>query len=185
VFKDQLKEEPTLPGKLAKYAAQGAGGMAIPGSGLAIGILIKVAETLFDKPATMERVKDFFDLVVEEFKGLETTKASHEDVWRAVLLGIWYDRHERDDAKRERYVKLIGNAVRSEKQVQDITSFIKTLEQLNERGFEGAKGAQHRHEQGRRLEAASESRCRQHHEAQPIDPDKPRPRACGAGRNSA
>ena len=50
-----------------------------------------------------------------------------------IQLAIWYDRHERDDAKRERYVKLIGNALRSDHQIQDVSSFVQTIEQLNER----------------------------------------------------
>jgi hypothetical protein len=57
----------------------------------------------------------------------------HEDVQKAIQLAIWYDRHERDDAKRERYVKLIGNALRSDHQIQDVSSFVQTIEQLNER----------------------------------------------------
>ena len=36
----------------------------------------------------------------------------HEDVQKAIQLAIWYDRHERDDAKRDRYVKLISNAAK-------------------------------------------------------------------------
>lgn len=40
---------------------------------------------------------------------------------------------EFNDKKRERYVKLIGNALRSEYQVQDVASFVQTIEQFNER----------------------------------------------------
>ena len=50
-----------------------------------------------------------------------------------IQLAIWYDRHERDDATRERYVKLIGHALRSDDQLQDVSSFVQTIEQLNER----------------------------------------------------
>ena len=57
----------------------------------------------------------------------------HVDVQMAIQLAIWYDRHERDDAKRERHVKLIGNALRSDDQIQDISSFVQTIEQLYER----------------------------------------------------
>ena len=35
--------------------------------------------------------------------------------------------------KRERYVKLIGNALRSESQVRDVANFVQTLERLSER----------------------------------------------------
>jgi hypothetical protein len=127
-----LKEEPTLPNKIAKYTADSGFKLALPDGGLAADILLKVIDALFDRPSGMERVKAFFELVSGEFKNVERTKASHEDVQKAIELAIWYDRHERDDAKRERYVKLIGNAVRSEEQIRDITSFVQTLEQLNE-----------------------------------------------------
>lgn len=128
-----IKEEPTLPNKLAKYAADLGFKLAIPDGGLAADILLKVVGVLFDKPATLERVNALFELVSGEFKNVERTKASHEDVQKAIQLAIWYDRHERDDAKRARYVKLIGSAVKSGEQVQDIASFVQTLEQLNER----------------------------------------------------
>jgi len=130
-----IKEEPTLPNKLAKYAADLGFKLAIPDGGLAADILLKVVDVLFDKPATLERVNALFELVSGEFKNVERTKANHEDVQKAIQLAIWYDRHERDDAKRDHYVKLIGNAVRSDEQVQDIASFVQTIEQLNERDF--------------------------------------------------
>jgi len=63
----------------------------------------------------------------------EWTKASQEDVQRALQEAFVYDRYERDDRKRERYVKLIGNALRSETQIQDVATFIQTIHQLNER----------------------------------------------------
>jgi len=128
-----VKDEPTLPNKLAKYAVEVGFKLAIPDAGLAADILLKVADALFDKPSGMERVNTLFELISSEFRHVERTKASHHDVQKAIQLAIWYDRHERDDAKRERYVKLIGNAVRSEEQIQDIASFVQTLEQLNQR----------------------------------------------------
>jgi len=128
-----MTEEPTLPNKLAKYAAEAGFKLAIPESGLAADILMKVVEALFDRPSGMDRVNAFFELVSSEFKHVERTKASHEDVQRAIQLAIWYDRHERDDSKRQRYIKLIGNAVRSDVQIQNVASFVQTVEQLNER----------------------------------------------------
>jgi hypothetical protein len=128
-----MNDEAELPGKLAKFAADIGFKLAIPDSGLAAEILLKVIDALFDRPSGTERVNAFFELVIGEFKHVEKTKANHEDVQKAIQLAIWYDRHERDDAKRERYVKLIGNAVRSDEQIQDIASFVQTIEQLNER----------------------------------------------------
>lgn len=128
-----MNDEPTLPNKLAKYASNFGIKITFLKGGLAVEILLKVLDNLFDRESGVERVKALFELVKGEFEHVEATKASHEDVQKAIQLAIWYDRHERDDAKRERYVKLIGNALRNEEQIQDVASFIQTLEQLNER----------------------------------------------------
>jgi len=47
-------------------------------------------------------------------------------------LAMRRDAEEFNDKKRARYVKLIGNALRSEKQIQDVATLIQTIEQLNE-----------------------------------------------------
>jgi len=128
-----MKEEPSMPSKLAKFAADHGFGLALPDGGLALQILLKVIDNLFNRESGQERVRAMFELFKGEFHHVETTKASHEDVQKAIQLAIWYDRHERDDAKRARYVKLIGSALKSEEQIQDVASFIQTTEQLNER----------------------------------------------------
>ena len=128
-----MKEESQLPSKLAKFASDTGIKLAMPDGGLALEILLKVNDALFDRASATERFTAMWELVKGEFNQVETTKASHEDVQKAIQLAIWYDRHERDDRKRERYVKLIGNALRSEKQVEDVATFIQTIEQLNER----------------------------------------------------
>lgn len=134
VFEQQyMNEEPELPGKLAKFAGGIGAKLAFPEGGLALDILVKVADALFDKDSATERVTAMWKMVKGEFDHVEKTKASHDDVQRAIQLAIWFDRHERDDKKRERYVKLIGNALRSEEQIQSIASFVHTIEQLNER----------------------------------------------------
>jgi hypothetical protein len=74
-----------------------------------------------------------WNLLVIEVKHLETTKADPEDVAEAIQLAMRRDAEEFNDKKRERYVKLIGNALRSETQVQNVATFIQTLEQLNDR----------------------------------------------------
>jgi hypothetical protein len=128
-----MKKEPELPTQLAKFAGEIGSKLALPDGGLALEILLKVSDALFDKASATERVEAMWELIKGEFRHVETTKASHDDVQKAIQLAIWYDRHERDDQKRERYVKLIGNAVRSEEQIQDVASFVQTIEQLNER----------------------------------------------------
>ena len=74
-----------------------------------------------------------WELIRTEFEHVERTKANHEDLQRAIQLAIWYDNHERENRKRQRYVTLIGHALRSETQIEDVASFIETLRQLNER----------------------------------------------------
>jgi hypothetical protein len=72
-------------------------------------------------------------LLVSEVEHLESTKASPEDVEEAIQFVLCRDAEEFNDKKRERYVKLIGNALRSETQIQDVMTFVQTIEQLNER----------------------------------------------------
>jgi hypothetical protein len=131
--RQHVKEEPELPGKLATFVGDTVLKLASPDGGLALEILLKVGDALFDRASATERFTQMWELVKGEFRHVEKTKTSHEDVQKAIQLAIWYDRHERDDKKRARYVKLIGNALRSEEQVQDVASFIQTIEQLNER----------------------------------------------------
>ena len=128
-----MQKEPTLPTKLAKFVGDTGFKLAFPEGGLALEILLKVGDALFDRASATERVTVMWEMVKGEFSHVDRTKASHKDVQKAIQLAIWYDRHERDDVKRERYVKLVGNAVRSDQQVQDIASFVQTIEQLNER----------------------------------------------------
>jgi len=74
-----------------------------------------------------------WDMLVSETEYLETTKVDAEDVAQAIQLAMRHDTEQFNDEKRERYVRLIGNALRSETQIQDVATFIQTLEQLNER----------------------------------------------------
>ena len=128
-----MKDEPTLPNTLAKFAADHGFSLALPDRGLALEILLRVIDSLFNKESGEERVRAMFELFKGEFQHVEKTKASHEDVQKAAQLAIWYDRHERDDVKRARYVKVIGSALKSDEQVEDVASFIRTIQQLNER----------------------------------------------------
>ncbi|MBS1851837.1 MAG: hypothetical protein JST79_13060 [Acidobacteria bacterium] len=128
-----MKEEPSLPGNLARYMGEQGLKLAFPENGFARGILLKVLDVLFNKESVSERNRVMWEMIRGEFDQVEATKANHDDVQKAIQFAFWYDRHERNDAKRERYVRLIGNALRSDEQVQDVASFIQTVEQLNER----------------------------------------------------
>jgi hypothetical protein len=128
-----MRDEENLPQGLAILAGKVGGKLAFPDGGLALEILEKVADALFNDVTAKERVKAMWDLFAIEISHLEATKTSQEDVQRAIQLAFVYDRQQRDDKKRERYVKLIGNSLRSEEQIQDVMSFVQMIEQLNER----------------------------------------------------
>jgi hypothetical protein len=128
-----MREEPDLPNKLAKFFGETGAKLAFPHGGFVLEAMQIAAHALFDRASTEERIKQMWDMTRKELERVERTKATVEDVARAIQLSVWYDHHERDDKKRERYVKLIGNASRSETKVEDITTFIQTIEQLNER----------------------------------------------------
>jgi hypothetical protein len=83
-----------------------------------------------------ERMRETWKFFVGEFDRIEDIKADKEDLEdlkEAIQIAMRRDAEEFNDKKRERYVKLIGNAVRSEEQIKDIVSFVQTIEQLNER----------------------------------------------------
>jgi hypothetical protein len=128
-----MQEEEDLPQGLAIFAGKVGGKLAFPGGGLALEILEKVADVLFNDVTVRERLKAMWDMFVMEISHLKTTKASREDIQTAIQLAFVYDRQQRDDKKRQRYLKLIGNALRSDKAISDIASFVQTIEQLNER----------------------------------------------------
>jgi hypothetical protein len=109
-----------------------AGKLAFPQAGGALEIFRKVAER-FTRPSLEERLQGTWNMLVKETDYLDATKASHEDVAEAIQIVLRRDAEQFNDEKRERYVKVIGNALRSETQIKDIASFIQTVEQLNER----------------------------------------------------
>jgi hypothetical protein len=83
-----------------------------------------------------ERMTETWKFLVNEFDRIEDIKADKEgleDLKEAIQIIIRRDAEEFNDKKRERYVKLIGNAVRSDEHFKDLVSFIQTTEQLNER----------------------------------------------------
>ncbi len=129
---EYMQDEPTLPLDLATFAGK-AGALAIPGVGLAVEILLKAREVLCGRASTNERVEALWEMYKMKFRHIEETTANHDDVQRAIQKTFLYDRYDRDDRKRERYVTLIGNALLSETQIQDVETFVQTIEQMNER----------------------------------------------------
>ena len=126
--KQYMREEEKSPLELTIFA----GKVAFPKAGLLLEILRKAVKA-FSGPSVEERLVAMWNMIVMEIKHLESTKADPEDIAEAIRLAMRRDAEEFNDKKRERYVKLIGNALRSETQIQDVASFIQTIEQLNER----------------------------------------------------
>jgi hypothetical protein len=123
-----MQEEEKSPLGLAVFT----GKLAFPKAGLPLEIFRKVADR-FTRASLEERLQAMWHMLVMETEHLETTKASAEDVQEAIQLAMRRDAEEFNDKKRERYVKLIGNALRSETQIQDVTIFVQTVEHLGER----------------------------------------------------
>lgn len=108
------------------------GKLAFPKAALLLGIFQNVANR-FTRASVEERLQAMWKMLVMEVEHLDTTKADAEDIAEAIQLALRRDAEEFNDKKRERYVKLIGNALRNETQIQDVATFILTVEQLNER----------------------------------------------------
>ena len=123
-----MQEEEKSPLGLTLFT----GKLAFPHAALPLEIFRKVADR-FTRASVAERLQAMWNMLVMETEHLETTKASPEEVQEAIQLAMRRDAEEFNDKKRERYVKLIGNALRSEAKIQDIATFVQAVEQLNER----------------------------------------------------
>lgn len=108
------------------------GELAFPKAALLAEIFLKVKHSL-SRPALEERLGAMWTMLVMETEHLKTTKANAEDIQAAIQLALRRDAEESNNEKRQRYVKLIGNALRSDTQLQDVTTFVQTIERLNER----------------------------------------------------
>lgn len=127
-YKQQyLAEEQSALLDLSNYVKAG-----LPIAALPLEIFKRIADT-WNGTSTNQRIRALFELLVAEIGHIESTKADKQDIEEAVRLIFHRDNEQRNDKKRERYVKIIGNALRSESQVLDVASFIRVVEQLNER----------------------------------------------------
>ena len=125
------EEDEYLPKSLAILAAK----MVLPG--FVSTILNAVCARLGTK-AQVERASEMLELLLNQLKHLEdvaATKIEVNDLQESLQLAIRHDVNEFNDNKRDRYVKMIGNALRSETSISDLTSFIQDVEQLGERDF--------------------------------------------------
>jgi hypothetical protein len=109
-----------------------AGKLAFPHATLLLEVFRKVYDR-FHAITVEERLKAMWERLVQETEHLETTKVNIDDLQEAIQLALRRDAEEFNDNKRERYVKLIGNALRSEAEIHDLAAFVQTVEQLGER----------------------------------------------------
>jgi len=124
-------EEENLPKDLAVLVTK----LALPGF---IGTILGAAYERLGRKAQAERANETLELLLNELKhlqGLTATKVEVNDLKESLQLAIRHDVEEFNDNKRDRYVKIIGNALRSETLIEDLASFIQDVEQLGERDF--------------------------------------------------
>jgi len=101
--------------------------------------LLKLLELLKEHHSAkgmQERMEAFWAALRDEQKFLEADfgklRLKVEDLAEAVQLALLRDSEAFNDNKRERYLKILGNAVRSEEQIQDLAGFIHDVEVLGE-----------------------------------------------------
>jgi hypothetical protein len=125
------EKEPYLPDELAALAIK----LVLPG--IVTDALGEVCKRLSPK-AQEQRAIETLKLLVTQVKDLKAKAASKkelDDLKEAIQLAVRHDVAEFNDRKRERYVKIIGNALRNENQIDDLASYIQDVERLGERDF--------------------------------------------------
>jgi hypothetical protein len=125
-----MKEEEKTPLELTVFT----GKLAFPKAAMPLEIFRKVADR-FTKVSVEERLQAMWNYLVMETEHLESTKASPEDAAQAAQLAMRRDAEEFNDAKRERYIKVFGNALRSPEAIDRIASYIESIQQMTERDF--------------------------------------------------
>ena len=92
-----------------------------------------------DREAQQQRADETLKLIVAALKDLKAKSVSKQeqqeldDLKEAIQLAIDHDVAEFNDKKRDRYAKIIGSALRGEKQVDGLASYIQDVERLGER----------------------------------------------------
>lgn len=107
------------------------------------GIFLKFAELIkghFSAEERKERagqllaiLHDHERLLEEIGKRGDALKVRVDDLAEAIQVAAWRDAEAFDDVKRKHYVRIIGNAVRSDAQVADVAAFVRDVEQMTER----------------------------------------------------
>jgi hypothetical protein len=125
-----MREEEKTPLEMTAFT----GKLAFPKAALPLEIFKKVADRL-TKVSVEERLHAMWNFLVMETEHLESTKVSVEDAAQAAQMVMRRDAEEFNDAKRERYLKVFGNALRSKDQINSIVSYIESIQQMTERDF--------------------------------------------------
>jgi hypothetical protein len=94
----------------------------------------------FSSKGRRERAQAFLDLLRDQQKLLDVLSEKHdrlkvkvEDLAEAVQVAVVLDAEAFNDSKRERYLMILGNAARSDEQIDDVASFIRDVEMLGQR----------------------------------------------------
>jgi hypothetical protein len=129
------KQHPEEGEKTAQALALSTAKLALPG------FVGEILNTVFDRlggKAQNARAKETLELLFSELQYLQDAKAAKvelNDLRESIQLLIRHDVEEFNDKKRDRYLKIIGNALGSETRIEDLASFIQDVEQLGERDF--------------------------------------------------
>jgi hypothetical protein len=101
---------------------------------------VEIIRSHFSSKERQERAAQFLAILRDHEKLLEVLgnnfdrlKVKVEDLCEAVQIATWRDAEEFNDDKRSRYAKIIGNAARSDEQVEELATFILDVQQLGER----------------------------------------------------
>ena len=125
--KQYFEKQENSPLDLAVFV----GKLALPKAAFLFEVFQKVYNR-FQRATVEERIKALWDRFVQETEYIEKTKINAADLEEAIQLALRRDAEEFNDNKRDRYVKLIGNALRSEAGIEDLSAFVQTVEQLGE-----------------------------------------------------
>ena len=135
-FRKTHEDEPAyLPKDLTMLAVR----LAVPGF---VSVLLDSVCGRLTADAQRQRYNETLEFVLTELKNLGSataTKTDPNDLKEALQLAIRHDVEQFNDKKRDRYIKIIGSAIRSDTRIDDLASFIQDVEQLGERDFTALK----------------------------------------------
>lgn len=130
----QFPEHPDTPLQIVLSAGE----LALPYAAPLLEF-VKLLTGHFSSVGREERMRAFLALLRDQEKLLDVLGKNYyqlrvkvEDLAEAVEVAAWADTDAPNDRKRDRYLKILGNAVRSEEQIQGLASFIRDVEVLGE-----------------------------------------------------